>query len=200
MRVEQNGNWSWVDFFKRYKVKRLGFGDIDPLTKRVVLPFLAGSWIGLLLIDSESDLFTFLPAKLIAIVFIAFLTALHGALSAHTKWPRDGLVSTVWMILWPPLLGIIYALLGAGYILWVNALLGDHNKIIITGPVVEKAIGGGRYTGKDYFLTIKVDNRMVRLTVTTDDYANYPLGSLYSRQMIHGGLGIYYSWGIDIWK
>lgn len=198
--MNPNVNWTWSDFRKRYERKRLGFIDIDPLTKRIALPFLSGSWIGLLLIDSESDLFTSTPAKSIAIIVIAFFTALFGALSAHSKWPRDSLASIAWMVLWPPLFGVIYALLGAGYILWVNALLGDHSKITITGPVVEKIVGGGRYTGKDYFLTINSNNRIIRLAVTTDDYAAYPVGALYSRQMIHGGLGIYYSWGVGIWK
>lgn len=200
MRIEQHANWSWADFIKRFKAKRLGFKDIDPLWIRVDLPYLLVSWTGLLLIDSESDWLRSTSAMLIAIIFIIFLIVLYGTLSAHAKWPRDSLASTVWMIAWPPILGVIYALLGAGYILWINALIGEQNKTILTGAVIEKGVGGGRYTGKDYFLTIKSDNRPVRLAVTADDYTNYSVGSLYSREMIHGGLGIYYSWGIGIWK
>src|SRR5574340_542943 len=122
MRIEQHANWSWADFIKRFKAKRLGFKDIDPLWIRVDLPYLLVSWAGLLLIDSESDWLRSSSAMLIAIIFLVFLIALYGTLSAHAKWPRDNLASTVWMIAWPPILGVIYALLGAGYILWINAL------------------------------------------------------------------------------
>ena len=200
MSTEQKIAWSWDDFFKRFKEKRLGFNDIDPLGKRVDLPYLLVSWTGLLLIDSESDLLRSTSAMLISIILLTFLIALNGTLSAHAKWPRASLASSAWMITWPPLLGVIYALLGAGYILWINALFGDHSETIITGPVIEKSEGGGRYTGVDYFLTIKTNDRPVRLAVTANDYTNHSLGSIYSREMIHGGLGIYYSWGIGMWK
>lgn len=200
MRSSNVKDWTWVDFVKRFKAKELGFVDIDPLGKKVGFPLLLVSWAGLLLIDSESDLFASTSAKLFAILFLAFLIAVHGMLSAHAKWPRTSLASTVWMIVWPPLFGVIYALLGGGYLLWANALLGEQNKTILAGTVIEKGVGGGRYTGKDYFMTIKSANRPVRLSVTADDYTNYPLGTLYSRETIHGGLGIYYSWGIEIWK
>lgn len=199
MKNEQRANWTWADFIKRFKAKRLGFGDIDPLGIRIGLLSLP-SMAGLLLIDSESDLFSTRLTILIAIIIFVFITALFGTFSAHAKWPRVNFVSTIWMIVWPFLVGVIWTPMLGGYLLWVNALCGEQNKIILTGPVIEKTVGGGRYTGKDYFITIKPDNRPVKLAVTPNDYANYPLGSMYSREMIHGGLGIYYSWGIGMWK
>lgn len=200
MLIEQHANWSWADFAKRFKEKRLGFKDIDPLTIRIELPFLLFSGLGLLLIDSEGNWFISTSAMLVAIIFIVIYIALCGTLSAHAKWPRDNVASTFWMIAWPPIVGGMFALLCAGFMLWINAFIGEQNKIILTGTVIEKEAGGGRYTGKDYYLTIKSENRPVRLAVTADDYTNYSVGSLYSREMIHGGLGIYYSWGIGVWK
>ena len=45
-----------------------------------------------------------------------------------------------------------------------------------------------------------VDTQLITLNVTSDEYGNYPLGSVYRREMIRGGLGIYYSWGLWAWK
>lgn len=199
MKDEQRENWTWADFIKRYKVKRLGFGDIDPLGIRVGLLSLP-SGAGLLLIDSENDLFGSTLTTLIVIIFFVFITILLGALSAHAKWPRANLTSTIWMIIWPLVVAVIWTPMLGGYLLWINALCGEQNKVILSGSVIEKTVGGGRYTGKDFFITITSDNRPVKLIVSSDDYANYALGSLYSREMIHGGLEIYYSWGTRIWK
>lgn len=194
MKIAQHKYWTWADFIKRYKEKRLGFVDIDPLWIRVALPLLVVSGGGVLLIDSESDLFSTPPSKLTAIIFLIFSLIIHGVLSAHAKWPRASLISSVWMIVWPVILGVIHAGYGLGFILWINALIGEQNKIILTGPVIEKKIGGGRYTGKDYFITVKYTNRSVKLAVTAEDYKAHPLGTLYSREMVYGGLGIYYWW------
>lgn len=194
MKIAQHKYWTWADFIKRFKKKRLGFVDIDPLWIRVALPLLVVSGGAPLLIDSESDLFSTQPSKLTAIIFLFFSLAIHGALSAHAKWPRASLVSSVWMIVWPIILGVIHAGFGLGFILWINALAGEQNKIILTGPIIEKNTGGGRHTGKDYFLTVKSTNRLVKLAVSAEDYKNYPIGPVYSKEMIYGGLGIYYSW------
>lgn len=197
---QKNAKWTWMDFLKRFEEKKLGFADIDPLWIRLALPFLLISGAGPLLIDSENDLLSTRSSMSIAIVFLIFSLAMHGMLSGHAKWPRPSLISTVWMIIWPILLGVIHAGLALGYILWINALFGEQKRIIISGPVIMKDIGGGRYTGKDHYLTIKHADRPVKLAVTAEDYTNYPLGTLYSRKMIYGGLGIYYSWGSGLWK
>lgn len=92
-------------------------------------------------------------------------------------------------------MGGIAAFCMGGFPILANALTGEAERVYVAGPVIEKKGGSGaRFTGHNYYLTIRYEGRPVCLTVSKADYDSHPVGWTYGREMRRGGYGYFYEW------
>lgn len=198
--MANNNDWSLANFKRRFSARELGFKDIDPLSIRLGAPLLVFSLLGALAIDSESGTWgTPMSLAIAVFLFLSYVTVLY-LLSFHSNLSRFSAMGRLWMLVWPIFLSGLLTLMSTGLILWINVFFGSQDEVLVSGYVVERDVGGGRYTGKDYYLAVNYDQRKIRLAVSEDEYFNHPLGSRYEKQMTQGGLGLYYVLGIGAWK
>jgi hypothetical protein len=87
-----------------------------------------------------------------------------------------------------------------GYYQLANALLGPKESVLVSGPILAKEVTITRHTGRDYYITLRVEGREVVLAVSDGEYQGLDVGQSYSREMIRGAFGVYYTWGVPWWK
>lgn len=207
-----SSRWTWSDFIRRCRSRSLGWDDLPPLSNRVIIPWFIFCGLGLALIDTEEGLF---KSILVPFTWICLWISVFGFLSycGPPKKPLNiikplllGLVgfspkspleikSIIWMIAWPVVVGVVYAYMTIGIFLWVNALAGSHETVLVHGPVIAKAKGGSsRYGGVASYLTITFEHRLVSLKVPQREYEQMRVGDEYAVKMKRGALGYFYRW------
>lgn len=186
--------WTWRRFLERYKKRELDSNDTDGLFKRVGMPILGGSILCAILIDAECEagdwaatflLQWFAPAVVALILMISNRVA---------NWRRH-LGYKIFFTVVSVFLGSFFTWGLLGYVILANALTGEAERVYVAGPVIEKKGGSGaRFTGHNYYLTIRYEGRPVCLTVSKADYDSHPVGWTYGREMQRGGYGYFYEW------
>jgi hypothetical protein len=186
--------WTWQEFWLRFKSKDLGEIDNDPLFWRVFIPAAFLGAIGWLFIDAEGAAGDWMTDVTLTYLWPPF-TALGWVLVYRTKGWRQHWGLRLWLILAPIPMGGIAAFCMGGFPILANALTGGTERVYVAGPVIEKKGGSGaRFTGYNYYLTIRYEGRPVCLTVSKADYDSHPVGWTFGREMRRGGYGYFYEW------
>jgi len=93
-----------------------------------------------------------------------------------------------------PLLSAAFIILFmGGHLMAFNALLGNQEKIIITGDIIDMNISHGR-SSTEYLVTITDDNthKIMKLETSVNKFNKYKLGDKYQDTWLKGSLGFIY--------
>ena len=188
-----SGKWTWHGFWARLHARQLGSKDFDALTWRLLIPILLPSGLVIFFLDGECLVGD--KGGEIGLMFVTPLFALiFGWLSYCTR-RSPGLVYKALAIVIPLIAAMMYGWMTLGYFSWANALVGPGDAVQVSGPVIEKTKGmGTRFSGYNYVVTVRFEDRPVCLNVSKGEYDAVPLGSVYGREMRRGGFGYFYQW------
>ena len=101
----------------------------------------------------------------------------------------------MWAVFAPVIGAVIVSLSTVGYFGWINTLSGPVEPVQVSGPIIEKKKGmGTRFSGYNYVVTVRFEDRPVCLNVSKGEYDAVPLGAVYGREMRRGGFGYFYQW------
>lgn len=196
MRIDllDSGKWTWNGFWVRLQARQLGSKDFDAMFWRVLLPLMIPAGVTVYFLDIEcsiNDWATSITLVWVGPIFIVlgwWLAYLSTASKCSWVW-------RTWAYMAPVPLGLLFAFLTNGYCAWANALTGPVEPVQISGPVIEKKKGmGTRFSGYNYVVTVRFEDRPVCLNVSKDEYDVVPLGAVYGREMRRGGFGYFYQW------
>lgn len=192
--------WSWQAFRKRFKARSLTDADLDALFWWVFIPFIATTLLeGFVLYEENAAGDWAIRMSLIWITPIAI--SIMGVLSYHAMPPHPGIYRKIWAVVGPIVAGLICAYGAMGYFLFANALTGSQEKILVSGPVVQKTTGYTRFTGHSHYLTIGYAGRQVGFSVSKAEDDAHKIGDTYGQYMNRGGFGYFYRWeAFGIWK
>lgn len=188
-------------FWQRFREGSLTQDDLlgDKVFWYGMLPFIAPSFLGLVLTDNEKALGD--AAAEIALLLFGIPMAVVCLLLNARCLPKD--IHFLWKTL-----RIAFALLFAftlsfssmGYIVLWNAVTGSDQAVMVSGPVVNLKSEGARWAGREYLVTIRHGGREVKLSALPSEFAGLKRGDTYGKTMKLGGMGYYYSWGLGFWK
>lgn len=192
--------WSWKGFWQRFKLKRLDGSDHEGLFLRIVIPVGLLSMVALILIDIECSADDWM--KYFTVIYIWPPLTILGWLVAYRTlaWQKNWW-ERFWLVITPILLGWLGRYIAVGYIILTNAILEEEGPVYVSGRVIEQQKGQTRFTGFNYYLTVRYEERHVCLNVNQTDYLAHPVGTTYGREMRKGRYGYFYQWHPGaIWK
>lgn len=176
------------------------------MTSRSINHLLIGSLflipiLAVALIDTDVFMFSDEGVPYITtFFFVPFLILLIRFLSRSL--PQNSLLARIWQAFGCAVFAAFCAYLcGIGYFSFWNAVTGNGETVLVSGPVVHMEAGkrGGVF-GNPLYITIHHDGQNIKLTVPPEEYAELGLRQTYYRGMKLGGQGYYYNWGSSWWK
>ena len=194
-----SSKWTWADFVRRCRSRTLGRQDIDALFYRILLPWWVINGLGGLFIDVEVRPFLDLTGRYVLFTLAPLWIGLMGLLS-YCAPPRKSSESfpLAWMFIWPVVVGFILAFMSVIGVVWVNALFGSQETVLVHGPVIAlHKPNNTRFSGMSRDLTISFEHRLVTLSVPARDYEQIRVGDEYAVKMKRGALGYLYRWHKD---
>ncbi len=185
--------WTWVGLWGRLQTRKLRSKDLDALFWRVFLPLMIPSGISGFFIDAECAMWD--SGERMGLTFVAPLLLLPLGLLSYCTARSSGVPGKMWAVFAPVIGAVIVSLSTVGYFGWINTLSGPVEPVQVSGPIIEKKKGmGTRFSGYNYVVTVRFEDRPVCLNVSKGEYDAVPLGAVYGREMRRGGFGYFYQW------
>lgn len=138
----------------------------------------------------------------VTVFFFILFFIINIILFSRSLPQKPSLLIRIYRLLGAAIFAVFFSYIcGIGYFIFWNAVSGNGKKTLVSGPIVHMEIQRSTlYTGKPYYITLRYENRDVKLTVPPEEYAQLSPGQTYYREMHLGGLGYYYNWGSKWWK
>lgn len=172
------------------------------VTVFVIAPFLVIPGFALGLIDTEILVNDDKRVSYVSMIFFILFFLIMMILLSRSLPRKPSLSVQFYRMLGSAISAAVLSYIcGIGYFLFWNTISGSSEDVLVSGPIVRMEVGtGGRFMGKQHFVSIYYDERDVKLTVAPEEYKQLSLSQTYFREMKLGGLGYYYNWGSSWWK
>lgn len=168
----------------------------------VIGPFFVIPGCVFCFIDSENQIEKDERVFYTSILFLVIFFVLMITLLSRSLPQKPSFLIQIYRVTGSAVSAILFSYIcGLSYFIFWNAISGEGEPALISGPVSQMEIGsGGRFMGKPHFVTFHYHGRDIEVTVPSEEYARLEIGQTYSREMKLGGLGYYYNWGSKWWK